>query len=206
MGFFTGLFLGVRIWIWLYFLFSMFMGLFVAIYFFKERIKRKYYEIRYPEKLIKTVIHYKSGMFKEYWRIIPDDNFLKCEGKIYNFLNTNLIKGNDLFIDKEKDKSKIQINGNTYELKDFSIIKKRWRKYPEIHYFFNSPNPIFFDVGKKKVDLSSKQLESFKENDLFAKLLTMETEKRILTILLIMMIINTIGTILIFAKLMGWLK
>ena len=64
MGFFTNELLGVKLWIWLYFALSIMGGMTVLIFWFREKVRRKYYELRFPEKLIKIVIHYKSGLFK----------------------------------------------------------------------------------------------------------------------------------------------
>jgi len=197
---------GVSMWIWLYFLFSIFAGLGVAIYFYRERLKKKYYEMRFPEKLLKVVIHYKSGMFKEYWRIIPDGASFILEGKEYQYSNKNVMRTSDFFIKNSDKKHYVEILGKKYEIHDLLKIKKRFSNYPEIHYFFNVPSPISFDMKNKKIDFSAKQLQEFKENDLFAKLLTLDTEKQIQMIILACVVINALISIVILSKMMGWLK
>lgn len=207
VGFMSIRWFGVYAWIWFYFIFSISAGIFVIIYFFKERIKKKYYEIRFPEKLIKVVMHYPSSYFKEYWRLIPDDNFIIAEGKRYQFSKEHLEKSKDLFVAKnEKKESQIFINKETYTLKDLHLIHKRWRKYPEIHYFYNAPTPIKFDTKNEKIDITSTQLDKFNENDLFSKLLTMEDEKRLVMLVMIMVIINLLATAVLIAIQMEWIK
>jgi len=185
------------------------MGFLITIFFFRNKIKKKYYELRYPEKLIKVILHYKSGMFKEYWRIIPDDNIIKAENKYYSFSDTQLLNvaTNETLakrIDK-KDYMNITIDGNTYQLSEKHLLKKRFRHYPEIHYLFNVPAPIAFNIKNKKIELSAKQLEEFNENNLFAKLLSADMEKNMLRLLFLIVVGNIIGTVFIIAKIMEWI-
>lgn len=84
--------LGIRWWIWIYFFFSILAGLSVLIYFKREQIKGKYYQIRYPEKLLKVYIHYKTGLYNIYWRLIPDKRFYRIEKKKYFYEDKLVIK------------------------------------------------------------------------------------------------------------------
>ncbi len=200
------MFLGVRIWIWFYFGLSIILFIGVAIYWYRERIRKKYYEFRYPEKLVKVVIHYKSMMYKEYWRIIPDDMFFSIENKKYEFNDKNILKENEFFSKKSKNKTIIKIKGKEYIFEDLLGIKHRHTKYMEMHYFFNNPNPINFNLSEKKLDFSAKQLFDFKENDLFAKLLTLQGERSLMMIILILSIVNIIVSMFLVAKIMGWVE
>lgn len=207
MSFMSVRWFGVYAWIWLYFIFSVSAGLFVIIYWARERIKKKYYEIRYPEKLIKVVMHYPSNFFKEYWRLIPDDNFIIAEGKRYQFSKQHLEVSSDLFTAKTEEKlSEIMIDNKVYSLKDLNMIRKRWRKYPEIHYFYNVPSPIEFNIDTEELDITSTQLDKFNENDLFSKLLTMEDEKRLIIMMMAIVIINLIATVVLVAIQMEWIQ
>jgi len=207
MGFFTGVWLGVQIWIWLYFILSLILGSGVSVYWYRERIRRKYYEIRFPEKLIKIVIHYKTRFFKEYYRLIPDDNIFVIEGKDYNFDNANILKDNDFFVTKKPKTagSFIKVEGQEYQINDLFKIRKKRRDYPELHYFYNVPQPINFSYEDKSIKLSAKQLNQFKENDLFSKLLTLDTERNVFMILVIAMCINIIISFVIMAKMLEWI-
>jgi hypothetical protein len=202
----NGYFLGVRIWIWLYLLFSIVMFIIILVKFFKERIRKKFYELRYPEKLLKVVIHYKSNMFKEYWRIIPNSKEFRIEEKLYHYTDKAVLRDNEIFGTKKGLDIKVSIDGKEYNILDNYKQVKRWRAYPEVHFFFNCPSPIDFDLSGKEIDFTSQHLEEFKENDLFTKLLTMDTQKSIMVFLLVVGIINLLATVIVLSKIMGWLK
>lgn len=201
-------FLGVRIWIWMYFAFSLFAGISIAVYWHREKIRKLYYRIRFPEKLLKCIVHYKSGLYKVYWRIIPDKDFFVFEGKQYIYSDKSILKENDFFARKTKDDLKftVDIEGKSYNLTEYYGIKRKGKKYPEIHYFFNYPNPVIFNYEKHNIEFSASQLDDFKENDLFNKLLTLEAEKRILIFLFLLVIGNFLATLVILAKMMNWIK
>src|SRR3990172_2098832 len=170
MAFLSNYFWGVKIWIWLYLMFSFSALLFVLISFFKEEIRKFIYSTRYPEKLIKIVMHYPSNIYKEFWRLILESEFFELSGHSYKYDEKKLIKDYDIFAKLKKGKKEksyyITINGKDYEIDELKAQKYRWRKYPEIHYFFNNPNPIDFNATAKKADISAILLNEFKENDL----------------------------------------
>lgn len=196
---------GVRVWIWMYLMFSVFLFLFVLIYFYKERIRKKYYEVRWPEKLLKIVIHYKSGYFREFWRLIPENEDFKIEGKLYKYTDKSIIRDNEFYIRKKDFKLIAKVEGKEYNINDKQKLIKRWRSYPELHYFFDVPVPMDFDMTKKVIEFSSEQLQQFKENDLFAKLLRLDTERSMLTFVIVLGVLNLLLSLFIVAKLMGWL-
>lgn len=210
MAFLSVVIWGVKLWIWLYLGFSLLALSSIAIIFFKEEIRKKYYIIKYPEKLIKVVIHYPNNIFKEFWRLIPDTEFLNVDGKAYKYDAKKASKDSDIFAELNKGSKEkgyyVKVNGKKYEIDALKGIKYRWRKYPELHYFYNSPAPIDFNAVNKKIDINGSLLEEFKENDLFVKLLTIETEKNMLMIIMITTIIGTIASVVVLAKIMGWLK
>lgn len=202
----SNMFLGVRIWIWLYFLFSVVAGLGVIIYWKREQIKRIYYEIRYPEKLLKIVIHYPSSLFKVYWRLIPDHEDMNIAGMNYKYDKDSVIKRQDFFAKLSKNDYKVVIEGKTYTVNDIYKISKRSKKFPELHYYYNSPMPLCFNFDTKVLEFSSKQLEEFKQNDLFGKLLTLDTERNKLTIVMLVVIVNLLCTFALVAIEMGWIQ
>ena len=202
---FAGSWLGVRGWIWGYLAFSVAVFIFVLIWFYKEKIRKKYYEIRFPEKLLKVVIHFKSGYFKEYWRLIPDTEEFIIDSKIYKYSDKKVLKDNEFYLRKKNAALKAVVDGKEYDINDKCKLIRRWRSYPEIHYFFNIPIPIDFDLSSKSLEFSSKQLQEFKDNDLFGKLLSLDAEKNMLVFLLVMAIINILISAFILAKIMGWL-
>ncbi len=225
MGFLTKVVFGVRLWILLY-LFASFFGLVaIIIWFMRERILKAYYTIRYPEKVIKVIIHYKTGLYKVYYRLIPTNTLFKIQKTPYYYDKKVVTKEHEFFIAKQhrkepillivknlfvkkKGKKEIIKIGDTeeYEFKEFFRIKEKGRKYPEIHYLFNYPNPLKFDLDTEDLQFTSKQLREFKENDLISKLLTMKGERNLMMMLMIMVIANLIATVFIIAKMMGWIQ
>ena len=205
MGFMDSLLWGVHLWVWLYLGLSVVLFISVAMYFYREVIRKKYYDIRFPEKVLRIVIHYKSGYFKEYWRLVPDNDFFVIDKKQYQFNDSSIKKENDFFIEGKAPKQIIRVDGKEYQFDNLFSLKNRWKKYPEIHYIFNKPSPLNFDLAKDELDFTASQLEEFKENDLFKKLLTLDTERSFLMFILFAVIINLVGTIFIIAKIMEWI-
>jgi len=207
MGFMELSWLGVRIWIWLYLGFSVIALGGVAIYLFREIIRKQYYKIRFPEKLIKVIIHYKTNFYKVYWRIIPDTDTFNIDNKHYSFESKLIKNPDDVFAKTEKGTGLILvIDDKKYKIDNLLKIKTRFEKYPEIHYFFNCPNPINFDLSNTKIDFSSKQLKEFKENDLFTKLLTLDSQGSLMFIVLVATIVSGLISLFMLARDMGWLK
>lgn len=208
MGFFAIIgWFGVRWWIWFYLFFSIVAGIAIGIYWNREHLKRIYYQVRFPERVIKVVMHYKSSLYSIYWRLIPDDNFFKINKKMYYFDDREVLKQNDFFSQKDKDKKTIlKVDGTKYYFEDLAQIKLKGSKWTEIHYFYNNPTPLSFDFTSEDVDFSSKQMTDFEENDLFTKLLTLTQERNTMMLLIIMVALNTIVSFVMLAKMMGWLK
>lgn len=227
MSFMYSIVFGVPIWLWLYF----FLGLGVLIFavFFVgdgiEKIRGTYYRIRFPQRLIRVLIHYPTNYYRVFWRLIPDNFIFKIKKKDYIYDPDLITAEDDLFIARQKNKPDmlLVINniltqtkkgkeifkiGNTteYEVNKFFKIREKGKKYSELHYFYNVPQPIQFDYKHKSLDLSSSSLEQLKQNDLFVKLLRLKSEKMIFTLIMILMIVNTAVSMFIMAKMMGWLE
>jgi len=199
--------LGVRWWIWLYLAFSIFMGIFIGIYWHRERLKKFYYLARFPERIIKIFLHYETGFYNIYWRLIPDDDTFNINKKIYEFNDKFILKENNFFADKRKnEKTIIKVDGKEYYFEDLALIKSKGGKYPEIHYFYNNPKPLDFNLIDNDLKFSSKQMHDFEQNDLFSKLLTLSQERTTMMMIMIICCINTIVNFIILAKIMDWLK
>ncbi len=197
---------GVRLWILLYLVFSVLIGVAIFLYWKREQIKRVYYQLRFAEKVIKVIVHYKSGLYKIFWRLVPDKDYFEIQGKDYAFDDKSILKDNDFFSRQYKNREFILIDGLKYWLDEQLQIKSKGRKYPEVHYFYNVPHPIKFDYKKKGVEFSSLNLKQFKENDLFTKLLTLQEQKAIIMLMFVIGIINLVGTMFIISKMMGWIQ
>ena len=197
---------GIRWWIWLYFLFSILMGLFIGIYWKREALKKYYYLTRFPERIIKVFIHYNTSIYNVYWRLIPDNNIFKINAKVYEFKDEKVLKENDFFADKRDNKKTIiKVDDIEYEFENLALIKVKGGKYPEIHYFYNNPKPLDFDLSDTDLKFSSKQMSEFEQNDLFTKLLTLSQERTALMIVMIICGLNVIISFVLLAKAMGWI-
>ena len=204
--FLNNTFLGVRIWILLYLFSSIILFSGIVIYYFREKIRKKYYLFRYPEKTIRIYIHYPNNKFKVFYRLIPEDDFFTIKGLKYNYNDKNVITDN-LFCkyDREGDYT-IIIEGKKFNLiKDKIITLPKRQSVSEVHFFYNVANPMIFNCNKKVVDFTSKQLNDFKENDLFNKLLTMKETDNLIKFLLILGVGNLIATLFIIAKMLEFI-
>jgi hypothetical protein len=194
--------LNVRLWIWIYLLLSFFGFNSIIIWWYREKIKRKYYIMRFPEKIIRVFIHYKTGLFHEFWRLMPTEDTLELMNNAYIYDSKKIIKADDIFISEKEKEYKIKIDKKEYNLLPDKIIKNKHNIYQEIHYFFNNPAPLDF-YSNVELKTSASDLNIFQENDLFRKLMTLSQEKGILLLLMILVIANLLGTIFIILKITG---
>lgn len=196
-------FLGVRFSIWMMFLGCVLALIIFLTYWFREKLRKKYYTFRFPEKLLKVIIHYPSGLFKEFWRVIPNEKMFVLDGLTYEYIEKEVIKSNDFFLRREEDKQFVIVDGKKYDFDELAKIQKRKGNYPEIHYFYNITKPLNFNFEKKLIDLSSKEATDFKVADLFAKLLNLEGEKQLIMIVIIVTVLNLLCTVYIILKMHG---
>jgi len=189
--------------IWLIFLCGNAVIIIFLIWWYREKIRKKYYTLRFPEKLLKVIIHYPSSIYKEFWRVIPEENIFVLDGNSYEYIEKEVIKQNEFFMYKRDGKEYVKVGGKEYEFDNLAKIQKRKGAFPEIHYWFNCSKPIHYDFNTKKVDFSAKQLTDFKDNDLFAKLLNLEGEKQLIIICIILGILTLLCTVYIILKMHG---
>jgi hypothetical protein len=119
---------------------------------------------------------------------------------MYVYSDRSIIKENDIYTEKKNNALSLRINGKTYKLDDVFKIKNRWDKTPTIHYFFNSPDPIDFDIKKHDIKLNSSQFQELKENDLVSKLLSLSGQDQMLLFILIGVLICFVGILAIVLK------
>lgn len=208
MTFWTNQFLGIRVFIWVFLAVSFLMLIGILLYYFREKIQEKYIKYRFPEKVIKVIIHFPgSQYYKEYWRMIPDKEDFSIGKNTYLFSDSAIIKQNDTYAYNSENSLKIRVDDREYNLSKNYRIKRKDKRWSEIHYTYAIPNPINFkDITGTEIKFTSRDLELFKENDLFQKLLTLTGEKNMLMFLMILVIGNLFATLFIIAKLMGWIK
>ena len=182
----------------------------------RHKIKKWFYNIKYPHKIIKAQIHYPNNKHENLIRLLPIDNEIKDDKELYFFHQDDMSKHIDMhdkFAFKKKNDEKVYFRHVDKESKkecdyvlDLSVLHKEYDKdIPEIHYFAGCPNPIIFDFDKKTLDLSSKQLDEFKQNDLVSKLLRLSDELNLLMIILIVVCVTLLGVLFIIAKMQGWI-
>jgi hypothetical protein len=212
MGLFDWQWLGVRGFIWGFLLAALFLGGVVVIYWFREILKEKWYKLRWPEKVIKVRIIYPGRAFKTFWRLIPEGNDFSIDGRTYHYNSKDMLKDNPAMYaaigeDKDADKLSIWVEGKRYILDLRLAIKRRWSEYPEIDYLFDVPYPLDYgNIDKGKIQFSASEVEQFKRQDLFGKLLTLEGEKSLIIIAIAAAIIAALASLVNLAKTMGWLK
>lgn len=188
------------------FILADFLFIGFIIYWNREKIRKQYYVLRYPEKLIRIIIHYKNNMYSEFWRLIPSADTIIIDKKEYGYTDKALLKENDLFAFSENEGMFFKFKRKKYEIKSENYIKKKGKRFPEIHYFYGYPMPLTFDITNKKIDFNSEHFTMFKDNDLFVKLLTLDDTNMKIMMLIVVMCINLLATLFIIAKLMGWIK
>ena len=227
MSILTASVFGIRLWILLYFMSSIVMFIGVILYWKREFFRKKYYSIRFPEKVIRVVIHYKTGLYRVFYRIIPHDDLFRLEKGLYYYDKDVVRKEHDIFVAKGRGKdedSKILVVKNIftksvkgkdkvkfgdteeYDYQEYFQIKEKGKKYPEIHYMHRVPNPISFDFEHKKLDFSSTQLKDFKDNDLLQKLLAMKGQKSLMMLMFLAIMVNIGITAFLMARSMGWIQ
>lgn len=197
---------GVRLFIWLYLMISMTAFFGGVIYWYRDKIKYHYWKFRFPEKIIRIIIHYPNHIYKECYRLIPTDDSFIVDDLTYFFSDKEIIKSNDFYSRKDGNRKEyIIIDGINYEIDEALSIKRRKENIPEIHYYFNNPKPIAFEFTKTGEDFTATDLTDFKRNTLFQQLLTLEDTKTILIILIVLVVVNILMSIFIIAKQQGWL-
>jgi len=230
IGFLGIKFLGVRLWIWLYLVLGIAFVIFTIVYYYRENIKAKYYKIRYPERTIRIVIHYTGAIFKEFYRIIPTNKLINIQKVGYFYDPKSLQKHKEIFAEKLEKYFYVDIDDKKYQLADLSAIRQKDRRFPELHYYYNNPNPINFNQeivikaselkdspslsdllpdNKKEIPvpkMTGKQLKDFEEQDMFNKLLNLKDQNTIMMILLMITVLNIVISVIIALKVFDIIK
>jgi hypothetical protein len=165
-------------------------------YYNREKIIRWRYKNFYPSRVIRCIIHYDTTRTQSFYRLIPSNKRFTIDDMDYYYDKESTVKIHDFFAKSDKnDKEFIyfSLDGKKYKY-DIKSLEKRAQLFGEdnvleIHYWFNIPTPINFDVKKKDTILSAKQMNDMKVNDLFAKLLKLEDQNLMLMIILIITIL-----------------
>ncbi len=181
--------------VWIIMGFQIIAPLSFSIYFYRELIRKKWYEIFNPEKIIHIIIHFPSNKIKEYWRLIPPTKEWVIGELLYFYKDNELLKPNEV-LTSEKNIYVAEIDGQKYNLDVKNLERKRFVKYPQIHFYNGIPSPLSFDFKNKKVELSSHDLLKFQKNDLMKKLLSLEEEMNLLKLILLAVALCFVGIVL----------
>jgi len=181
--------------VWIIMGFQIIAPLSFSIYFYRELIRKKWYEIFNPEKIIHIIIHFPSNKIKEYWRLIPPTKEWVIGQLLYFYKDNELLKPNEV-LTSEKNIYVAEIDGQKYNLDVKNLERKRFVKYPQIHFYNGIPSPLSFDFKNKKVELSSHDLLKFQKNDLMKKLLSLEEEMNLLKLILLAVALCFVGIVL----------
>lgn len=200
-------FLGARLFYWLYLLFTLIAAAGIYLYINREMVKKSWYSVRFPEKLLHVKIFYPGGHYRDYWRLIPEDNTFELDGGIYNYNDATVLKNNTWFAYKDKKEEGrliLNIEDQKYYLDDRLKIKNRWEKWPEIHFIYGCPWPIDYnkvEIAKQKVkdaqgNISDKEIifnasdfERFKKSTILTQIYAALTGNALITVLVILVII-----------------
>jgi hypothetical protein len=114
---------------------ALFLAGIVVLWWQRERLRKKYYELRFPEKLITINIIYPGGLFRKFYRLIPEDSIFAIEGGMYSYNDEAILRNNDWYSYKDKAGDMVvRVEENEYNLNTRLGIKQRWDKWPELYY------------------------------------------------------------------------
>lgn len=201
-------FIGIRLVFWLYLLASLVFFVVILLYWNREKIFAAYIKIRWPERVIRIRIIYPGNRYNVYYRLIPDDGNIKVRNQVYFFRDDEILKKDDKYIKydaKEPDIMIATIDGHDYHIDKALRLKTVGDRWPELHYIFNNPEPIQYNVTGK-VGLSATLADQWVKNTLIEKFLTLKQEQMTLIFLIIMGAANMAISAFMLSKMMGWLK
>jgi hypothetical protein len=196
--------LGARLWIWMLLVVAVLFLAWILLVVFKEFRRKIWYRIRYPQKCIKVVIHFDSGYFNEYYRLIPRYDRFTIEKLDYIFNEKVVKKHNETYLVGKKDDLYAHAGGKRYTIRARNLLKKRFNKTPVIHYFYGEPLPLDLnDLRVKNKRWTSAVINDLTLNDMFAKLLFLKEERNFLVLIVIIVCMNAVLTLLILLKVFG---
>lgn len=139
----NSVFLGARLFYWLYLLLTLMLGGGAVAYWQRERIKKRFYELTNPEKLIKIGVVYPGNWIRYFYRLIPREKTFTLPGGLYNYNDKEILKNNDFFIQENKEGRLIaKVGGQEYNISDKLKLKLRWERWPQIYFRFGNPWPL----------------------------------------------------------------
>lgn len=205
---------GARLFYWLYLLVTLFGGIGIYVYWQREQLRKFYYSLRFPEKLLKINIFYPGNTKQTYYRLIPNDISFSIDGGTYLYDADAIIKNNDWYAFRDKKKLNrliVRIEDKEYYLDDLKNIKVKREAWPELYYKFDCPFPIdingsIIDDGKTNIKLKSTTLEDFKKSTLLTQVWTALENPNLIIFVLVLVVISLIIGGVTMGKVFGWIK
>jgi len=201
--------LGARLFYWFY-LFLTLAGVGgAAIYWFREALKKRYFILRFPEKLIIVAIIYPGNKIRRFARLIPDDNTFDFGDQTYNYAESSVLKNNTWYAYKDKAKEErliLNIESKEYYLDDLLKIKQRWERWPEIYYKYGCPLPINFwaegetEAAKDKapiVEFNAHDLSRLKKSTILTQIYNSMGQNNLMVVVIILLFIVLLGVVVI---------
>jgi len=200
---------GARLFLWAYLMLSFIAGCVPIIYFNREKLRKKYYEIRFPEHLLILNIVYPAGYLRRFYRLIPDlsDKTFLIDHGIYNFNEEAILRKNEWYA-RHKDGYLIAVcDGKEYNLNLELGIKERWDKWPELWYKFGNPWPIdFYKTSPNILAFNNSDFERFKQSKKLNEIYSALTQDNLMIFVLVILVIVLIVCGVTLGKTMGWIK
>jgi hypothetical protein len=210
MGFFDTYFLGARLYYWFYLLITILGLLIVIAYTQRHVIKRKFYEIRFPEKLIIVSIIYPGNMIRDFPILVPTSKSFELEGQKYLFNSKSILKNNFWFVREEGDKLKVMIEDKEYNVVLKKSLKYRWHQWPRIYYREGCPWPIDWSIkpnlkdGKgNELNYTAQDLKAFSDEKTLMQIYKELEGNGLLVFILILVIVSIIISGVVALKLFG---
>jgi hypothetical protein len=187
---------------------ALFLGGVCVAWWQRERIRKVYYSLKFPELLLTLNIIYPSGFFRKFWRLIPSDKGFILDGKLYLYNEAAIIKNNDWFSYKDSKGNLVcRIENKEYNLNMILGIKQRWERWPELYYKEGNPIPIDF-TGSSPAGLAfnSTDVQRMRKSDTLAKIHNLMARADLMPIILVLVGVVLLAVLAIAFKTFGMIK
>ena len=181
-----------------------------AIYWFREALKKRYFILRFPEKLIIVGMIYPGNKIRRFARLIPDDNTFDFGDQTYNYSESSVLKNNDWYAYKDKEKEGrlvLKIEDKEYYLDDLLKLKQRWEKWPEIYFRYGYPLPLNLwgetEDGQPAIVFNSHDLSRLKKSTILSQIYNAMGQNSFMVAILIVGVICLLGIIVIILNSAG---
>jgi len=207
--------LGARLIYWLYLWITLVCAFGVYLWWNREFIRQKYYEIRFPERIILISIIYPGNWIKRFYRLIPNRDTFSFGGEEYLYNDAAILKNNNWYTTTDKKDKLIaripDLSGageKEYFIDDYLKLKKKGRSYPELWFKDGCPFPIDFQKSEQVsgLKINTQGLSKLHNSTTINQIYSSIAESGIIIVVLILTALGFLINLAVFSKLMGWLK